>query len=213
MLDEPYLSIAKKIANVEQLPSWGEVLELFEHFKGITRIGYHVGWSRFCQSIYTHHVFNLELVENLAEEIKKLEAKGRVIEVCAGNGKLSYWLNQFGIPAIATDDYSDKDIKRRAKYVKRLSHREALEKYKPELVIGCWMPSEGLEMDILDAPSVKYYLDIGEGKGGCTGDDRLYERTDITERVLESTTPFSVASSYYRLDTPLVSWAALFTKQ
>ncbi len=214
LLDAPYLTTARRIECVEELPLWEDVVQLYEHLKGVTKIGYRVGWSGFCHSINVHHVFNHEFVESLAEEIRKLGINGPIVEVCAGNGKLSYWLSQSGIPVTGTDNYSYKGIKRNAKHVKRLSHKQALKRYNPELVIGCWLPGGGIELDVLDYPSVKHYLDIGEGRGGCTGDEGIYERTDVTEKLLESTIPYGLSRAYTSVKaTGYRSFASLFSKR
>ncbi len=213
LLDEPFLTTARQLVAVEELPHWNELVALFAYTRGITKAGYNLGWGHFCNMIMVHQALSYEFVEALVLEIKNLDVRGSIVEVCAGNGKLSYWLNQFGVPSIATDDFSVHEIKRSRKFVKQLSHAQALKRHNPELVIGCWMPGGGLENDILDYHSVKYYLDIGEGKGGCTGDDSLYERTDVTETLLEPTFPYSLSSAYLRINPSVnQSWAALFTK-
>lgn len=208
LLDEPYLSIAKKLDAIEEIPRWKELFKLVRHLERRGR------WSKFCDISVLHHVPCYEFVENLAGEIKGLNVNGRIVEVCAGNGKLSYWLRQFGVPAFATDDYS-MPLRRDPKYVEKLSHTKALKKYEPELVIGCWMPGEGTEIDVLDFDSVRHYVRIGEGPEGATGDEEIWDRKDVAISYLKSTDPFTMARTYSRLigfGRGFPTFAALFTK-
>ncbi len=191
--------IALKLMEVEKIPRWEELTQLHDHLenenKGL--------WLKFCKATGVFQAFSYESVKNLAEEIKKLDVTGKIVEVCAGNGKLSYWLRHFNAPSIATDDYS-WDISS-PKYVERLPHKQAIEKYSPELVIGCWIADRPLiALDVIDSPCVRYYLHIGEGFGGDV--EKLWSRRDVTYSYLESVDRFILSMSGY-------GYATLFRKK
>lgn len=226
LLEEPFAGIAQKLASVEQIPTWEELVRLFDYLREDERVRYGRNnswkygsmsglWDDFCKEKHIYHAFCYEFVEKLAEEVKGLNAGGRVVEICAGNGKLSYWLRQFGVPSIATDNYMER-MDRKPQHVERLSHKQALGKYRPELVIGCWLYGGGIELDALDSPHVGYYLNIGQGVMGATGDDRLWDRRDVTQTYLESPNHFKFSRSTYRIDGAISdansSFATLFTK-
>jgi hypothetical protein len=204
--------IRNKLMSVEDIPTWEELHYLFEEYspKQIF-VGCGGRWLSFCDKHHIYHAFCREFVKGLAEVLKELEDGNPMIEVCAGNGKLSYWLRQYGTLTYATDDYSE-DMIRDTNYVERLSHREALEKYKPRLVIGCWIPyKSSVAIDVLNFPSTKYYLDIGEGCYGCTGVEELWKREDVGTTFFKNVRCWSLS----RTDFDIISRhsnAVLFTK-
>ncbi len=66
------------------------------------------------------------------------------------------------------------------KLVENLSCTSALNKYQPRLVVASWiLHNTRTGFDILDFPSVDFFIDIGEVKGGATWlTDDVYRRTD-----------------------------------
>lgn len=56
--------------------------------------------------------------------------------------------------------------------VEVIPHHEALDKYKPRVVIFSWMPAgEDFTADFRSVPSVDEYILIGEPDGGVSGDE------------------------------------------
>jgi hypothetical protein len=112
-----------------------------------------------------------------AEEHNASEEKPLVIlEIGAGNGRLSHFLRgklQKKIPkivkVIATDS-GDWGLKSDFP-VEQLKHDEAMEKYKPDIVIVSWMPAQDNSKDIRKFDCVEEYILIGETSGGCCGDE------------------------------------------
>lgn len=146
--------IIGKILRIDSLPSYREVYYL------VLRLGKE-RWLQFCSRFSLFNVETIESVRSLSNVLKSLPSP--VVEVCAGRGKLSYWLRRFGVKIIATDDYSWKLWGERFN-VERLSITEALEKYNPKTVLGSWIPAnERHGVEILSFPSVEYFVDIGEG--------------------------------------------------
>ena len=154
----------------------------------------------------------------LAELIRELNGGGKnpvtVLEVGAGNGKLSHFLRERiegHVPGaadiVACDSYSDESVRKYGAYiplhpVEKLSHDEALKKYSPDIVIFSWMPyGYDCTDDFRATESVSEYILIGED--GCCGrawetwgspwaygydEDRTppYEKDGFTQEEIES---------------------------
>ena len=134
----------------------------------------------------SYQLLNKEFVENLADEIKKLNPK-KVIELNAGVGYLSRFLQRYGIDIIPTDshnwnfDYNED--------VEKLTYEQALEKYNPDVVIQSWeMPGAKGSIKSLEYPSVRHLIWIGE-KGNCGSGDLF----DYSHRILERVGKYSLS--------------------
>ena len=132
--------------------------------------------------------WNKQLLDSIADEIRQLKPK-TVLDVCAGDGMLAKALHNRGLPIIASDNYSWPFEKRHFK-IHKLDHKKALEKFQPDIVIGCWMPLHtDWTPDFRKTKSVKHYIQIGEVEACCGGnwDDRkkwpIY-RLDASEYAL-----------------------------
>ncbi len=149
-----YGYVARKILCLDMIPTYSEVVNL------VRCLG-DDGWRHFCSKYSLFNVETKEFVFVLADILRSLP--NPKVEVCAGRGKLSFWLRRLGVDIIATDDYSWKLWGKRF-CVERLSIEEALEKYNPQTVLGSWIPAnEKYGVEILCFPSVRYFIDIGEG--------------------------------------------------
>jgi|TARA_Y100000310_G_C20588586_1_gene766746 hypothetical protein len=123
-----------------------------------------------------------EFIEELYREMRSRRlADIPMIEICAGRGKLSYQLRKHGIDIVATDNYSQK-MDRDESLVERVeSHREALEKYTPRLVVASWIPrNPEIGDDVLHFPTVDYFIDIGERRSGSTWLTLDYSNEDFS---------------------------------
>jgi hypothetical protein len=104
-----------------------------------------------------------DLIDGLYGLISGLSATN-ILEICAGNGKLTYWLNKRGLKVRGSDDYSWEGIPR-PDFVENLHHTEALRTYNPHLVIACFPCEETtVPIDVLNHPSVKYYIHLGNAE-------------------------------------------------
>jgi hypothetical protein len=127
-----------------------------------------------CQVLEIFQFYSEEFIAHIVKTINKLGAH-KIIEIGAGDGFLSHFLKRKGIDIIPTDDCSRPYIKY-TEQVKKLNHKEALKKYKPDLVVINWEELDATySIDALNYASVKYLLWIGEGHGGCTGSKDLWE--------------------------------------
>jgi len=132
-----------------------------------------------CKELAIFQFYSTEFIDFLAKSIKSIGSK-KIIEIGAGDGLLSHFLQQKGIDIIPTDDHSRDDITHPMR-VEKLSHKEALEKHNPEVVLISWEELDyTYSIDVLNYHSVKCIVIIGEYDGGCTGSKKLwnYENQD-----------------------------------
>jgi len=60
--------------------------------------------------------------------------------------------------------------------VETLDAREALAKYRPEVVLACWPdPGNSWEASVLQSPSTRVYIVLGSRTPGVTGQPTLYD--------------------------------------
>lgn len=140
-------------------------------------------WKRFVENKESpvYEIWTEEYIEGLSnylvERAESLQTLGKkpltVLEVGAGDGKLSHFLQQkleeklpgvFKI--IATDSGEDK-IKTDCP-IEIIDYKQALNKYQPAVVICSWMPL-GVDFTAVfrATPSVREYILIGEINGCC----------------------------------------------
>ncbi|HVA83232.1 MAG TPA: hypothetical protein VNF06_03650, partial [Candidatus Aquilonibacter sp.] len=155
--DSPDLfKIYDKIRKVGELPTKDECKLLMNN----------VDWS-FGPASYTalmlkngyYQIVHKELISDLKSLVNRLAPKSSV-EVCAGVGKLSHWLNESGIEITATD--SGKFVK--SEHVMKLTHLQTLKRFNPELVVVASPPDESIVFDALSHESVKWVLVLRKGR-------------------------------------------------
>lgn len=143
-------------------------------------------WYQFCRDKENpvFEFFNEEYLNAFADYfVDKIQEHGAseerplvILEIGAGNGRLSHFLRQKleerapgQIKVIATDS-GEWSLKSNFP-VEQLKHDEAMEKYSPDIVVFSWMPyKEDSSKDIRKFDSVQEYILIGETDGGCCGD-------------------------------------------
>ncbi len=139
--DKKRAETLKKLEDISYLPTREEIVEAF---------GAHANeLLSFCHKQYIFEFFTMEYVQALAEHIntrKATKAKGEmvVLEIGAGNGKLAHYLNEFtgnDINVVATDS-GEWSLDSGIFQVEKLTHKEAIEKYSPDMVICSWMPRD-----------------------------------------------------------------------
>ena len=109
----------------------------------------------------------------------------RCLEIMAGTGALSYFLRQKDVFLITTDNHSwrnDNWENRHWATIEEIDAVEAIKKYGVNIdyIIMSWPPYDNpIAYNCLIAiketnPDIKIIY-IGEGPGGCTGDDKFHE--------------------------------------
>lgn len=95
----------------------------------------------------------------LIVELSRIIGKRHCLEIAAGDGTLSRFLKQQGVPVTATDDYSWQHSVSYPEWVVIKDARDALSQYSPEVVICSWPPARnGFERQIFRTRSVQLYI-------------------------------------------------------
>lgn len=193
--------IVKRLYSKNYLPSIDEVMysSVFSHDN---RHG--IDYFRTTKSfeLWTQD-YILALSNYLLNRVRHLlaatgKSKITILEVGAGNGKLSHYLKEqiriiksdSKIIIRATDDYSwiDKDIQvrlnvpsllvKRAYPVEKLSVNEAIIKYNPEIIISSWMPQDvDWSAYFVSHNTVQEYILVGD-EYGCCGKRESWDAKD-----------------------------------
>lgn len=132
------------------------------------------GLYEWCVATFRFLLVTDEMAGALAAALRTSGAR-LCVEVGAGRGELSLALDARGLPCIPTDDFS-WSVRPRATggiydaHVRRMDHREAISRFRPDTVLCAWMPNhEDWTSDFRAAPSVRRYVLIGTGPRGEVG--------------------------------------------
>ncbi len=179
MEQKKFKTIADKIISIALLPTYAEAKELDDSLE-IPNYENDFCGDDLYKDNHIYQVWNVEFIHALASFLNKLGEniadETPIIEVCAGNGKLSHHLRESGINILATDDHSWDYIKRHTGLVEKLGHKEALAKYDPKIVVASWIPNKSrIGIEVMEHPSVESLILIGEKGGGCCGVKEIYD--------------------------------------
>ena len=180
----------EKLRDPSFLPSYEELSRHFEKFGGLGHLDDEwEKWYDLCRDkkkpifeIWTKeyiHAFGNYLAKRVAELGGTEENPTVILEVGAGNGCLTHFLQEKMnelIPSsvkVVASDSGDWKIPQ-AFLVENLPHNKALAKYKPKIVIFSWLPYQyDCTADFRAVESVDEYILIGETDGGCCGNEWL----------------------------------------
>lgn len=201
-LSELGLSFVAELEAPDKLMPYREALQRIQSMGGFAgEIAAGSPWP----GLIRRHGFYTVITEEFMRELVKEMLQRRLmnvpaIEVCAGRGVLSYQLHKAGMDIVAIDNGSDEKTRERsfAPVTDTLDHRQALEKYRPRLVVGCWLPSDPeIGQDILNFPSVDYFLDIAEPKGGNSWLTDDYVQNNFKLMHLHNVSRYAIGTSDY----------------
>jgi len=146
------------------------------------------GWLCACAEAGRFLLPSRQLVASLAELFGRLCGTGilpvraqhgqdaratqpSVLEVCAGRGELADALAAAGVPLVAADADPPPGSP-----VVQASAAVALRRYRPAVVLGCFVPFDaGVDDAVLACPSVQHYVVLGARIGGCLGSPALWQ--------------------------------------
>ena len=175
----------EKLRDPSFLPFYSQ---LSQHFENVGGNGFDPEWKKwrdFCWN--NEHIFEIwtkeyihAFVSYLAKRVEELggtkEFPTVILEVGAGNGRLTHFLSEKlnelipGKVKIIASDSGGWGISPTFP-VENIPHNEALVKHKPKIVIFSWMPYEyDCTDDFRSTKSIDEYILIGETDGGCCGD-------------------------------------------
>lgn len=119
----------------------------------------------YCDTFGIYQILNCEFNDALAEEIKRINL-WPLLEVGAGSGELATALRNRGIRLNAVDNYAASLPKGTgATLPEKMDYREALDYYKPKLVLCSWMPDgEDWTKDFVNCASVQAFILIDDAE-------------------------------------------------
>jgi hypothetical protein len=118
----------------------------------------------------------------LIDALVGLVADRSCLEIGAGDGTLARFLKEQGVQLTATDNYGWEKSVTYPDWVLRQDAREALKKYKPEVVICSWPPAQNdFEREVFNLPGVQLYIVIGSRYRFAFGNWKEYERQTAFE--------------------------------
>lgn len=177
-LDKARQKLREKLRDPLYLPTHKDIALVFKPGRRFSQ-----EWHDFCYSQenpifeFLNEEYVSALSDYLAQRAKLLGASKDsplvVLEVGAGNGRLSHFLREKleknlpgQVMVIATD--SDQWGFKHVFPVETMDHKNAVERYKPRIVISAWMPIHvDFTHDFRAAKSVEEYILIGPAEGGC----------------------------------------------
>lgn len=119
----------------------------------------------YCNYFGIYQILNQEFNDALAAEIMKT-GLSPVLVVGAGCGELAAVLKKRGIDTYAVDNPSEplpEGLARNGELVLQMDYQSAINKFKPQLFICCWLPEEANWVKgLMDYSSVQAYVLIGE---------------------------------------------------
>lgn len=192
--NEPVTDIMKRLRNPLEAPKETDLLQAFNFIPRPKSFRADTDFYSFLFEMYGGHIYEYptkEYIENLgtdiAGRIKQLGGSKnkpvQILEVAAGFGRLTHLLTQKinqiegmegTFTTVATDNFTwnNRRIFDRLNlgiHVEDMDYETALENYRPDIVIGSWLPSKrnknetnyDLTKDFRHTPSVRAYYLIG----------------------------------------------------
>jgi hypothetical protein len=117
--------------------------------------------------------------KSFIKELSALIGNKNCLEIGAGDGTLTRFLNEENIKCTATDNYSWEQYITYPSFVEKADAKISLNKYKPEVVICSWpVPKNSYEKHVFKTDSVELYIVIGTRNPTFTGDFDSYHSVD-----------------------------------
>lgn len=102
------------------------------------------------------------------------------LEIAAGDGTLTTFLRERGVPITATDDHSWSRSVDYPAHVVQMDAATALHNHRPEVVVCSWPPvGNAFEAAVFRTPSVQTYVVIGASSQGTGNWDAYRAQTDF----------------------------------
>jgi len=138
------------------------------------------GWLAECERRGEHLVVHRLLVERLAALLRRLSV-GPILEVCAGSGRLVAALRESGLPVVAADNDS-----RYASSVVTCTALEALQKFRPAVVLGAFVPVDSdVDRQVMQFPTVRHYVVLAARLNGGFGTAALWRQGWEAQRLAD----------------------------
>lgn len=138
------------------------------------------GWLAACEEQSIYLLLTERMLAELARFLREIN-EGTAVEICAGAGRLTSALSSRGVEIRATDASPQHPT------VLSLSAREAIERFRPTVVLGTFVPFDaGADEEVLKDGSVTHYVVLNARIGGQLGSPRLWTHPEWTCNELPS---------------------------
>lgn len=182
----------------EKLALWLKNLPAYDDVARFVNVDPWGGLFSITHKYGIFEIFTKELVDELATFIiKEFGQSAKVIEACAGDGRLTKALQDKGLNIVGVDTRIRKDIT----YPGFISNRDALsciQTVKPDVIIASWI-EYGSKLDIDLVMTGIPLIIIGETHGGCTGSSDFWEREDFTYKKLDAISKYNISRTDYNM--------------
>lgn len=179
-------AMREKLRDPSFLPTHEDIMEAFGPESDRDGVAYKI-WEDFCRKgprpvyelLNKEHLeaFSDYLVDRLNQLGATTERPVKILEVCAGNGRLSHFLRQMlerkapGLTQVIATDSGESNLVPDFP-VALAPHNQALTQQAPRIVICSWMPMMlDLTADFRKTTSVDEYILIGETDESISGDE------------------------------------------
>ncbi len=113
----------------------------------------------------------------LIKELTTIINNRSCLEIGAGDGTLTRFLQRKKVSINATDNYSWQHCIEFPDFVEKLDAKQALQKYRPQVVICCWPPDNNdFEKHIFTTKEVELYIMIGSKNQLSCGNWDAYQK-------------------------------------
>ncbi len=154
--------------------------------RGFERKPVSMFWFKLLWPLIWQKSFLMPLVERkgiycfyskpLIDQLASLIGNRKSLEIAAGDGTLSRFLQARGVQITAIDDHSWPDRIEYPDSVIRMDAETALRKYAPQVVICSWPPAQNsFEREVFRTPSVELYIVIASQHRFASGNWADYE--------------------------------------
>lgn len=191
----------------------GMLLQKLLFSKGFERKPVSLGLFKVCWKLVMNKKILMPLVNQkgiycfyskaLIRELIRLIGDKKCVEIAAGDGTLTRFLNDAHTDCKATDDYSWEHYITYPDFVEKADAKAALFKYAPEVVLCSWpVPQNTYEKHVFKTSSVKLYIVIGTRNPAFTGDFGAYNEAEqftmeLNERLSSLILPPSNENAVY----------------
>ncbi|MHA6531357.1 hypothetical protein [Paenibacillus sp. BAC0078] len=192
LLEQLNVAIASKTpAKNVKFNLWdGTILQKLLFEKGLERKPVSLGLFKFFWRIVINKKILMPLVNKkgiycfyskaLIKELSILIGSKKCLEIAAGDGTLTRFLNEKNMNCKATDDYSWEHYITYPSFVEKADAKTALHKFSPEVVLCSWpVPKNSYEKHVFKTSSVDLYIVIGTRDSAYTGDFDSYYSADM----------------------------------
>lgn len=154
--------------------------------EGLTRKPVSLFWFRLLWPLLWQRRLLMPLVQpegiycfyskQLITALSELASGRSCLEIGAGDGTLSRFLNNAGARVVATDDYSWSHAVKYPEQVLKRDAKDALAEFSPEVVLCSWPPAaNNFERQVFRTKSLQMYIVIGSRHRHAAGNWEEYQ--------------------------------------